>query len=219
MSVAEGFGFVHVYEPGRGPETLLLLHGTGGTEHDLVPLGRRLAPAAHLLAPRGKVLEVGNARFFRRLAPGVFDVEDVRLRAGELKRFVAAAASRYGLDPSRVWAVGYSNGANIAAALLLLHPDALAGAVLLRPVLPLEPDMAPGLAGKPVFIAAGRRDPLAPAEAVEALAEWLRRGGAQLTVRWQEAGHGLAPEELDAVRAWLAPWLHHPDGSRPPALR
>ena len=163
--------------------------------------------------------EVGNARFFRRLAPGVFDVEDVRLRAGELKRFVAAAASRYGLDPSRVWAVGYSNGANIAAALLLLHPDALAGAVLLRPVLPLEPDMAPGLAGKPVFIAAGHRDALAPAEAVEGLAEWLRRGGAQLTVRWQEAGHGLAPEELDAVRAWLAPWLHHPDGSRPPALR
>ncbi len=219
MSVAEGFGFVHVYEPGRGPETLLLLHGTGGTEHDLVPLGRRLAPSAHLLAPRGKVLEGGHARFFRRLAPGVFDVEDVRLRAGELKRFVAAAASRYGLDPSRVWAVGYSNGANIAAALLLLHPDALAGAVLLRPVLPLKPDMAPGLAGKPVFIAAGRRDPLAPAEAVEALAEWLRRGEAQLTVRWQEAGHGLAPEELDAVRAWMAPWLHYPDGARPPALR
>ena len=217
--VAKGLGFVHIYQPGEGPETLLLLHGTGGTEHDLVPLGRQLAPAAHLLAPRGKVLENGNARFFRRLAPGVFDVEDVRLRAGELARFVADAAAEYGFDPRRVWALGYSNGANIAAAVLLLHPQTLAGAMLLRPMLPLTPGSVPDLAGKPVFIAAGRRDPLVPTDAVEALCDWLRRGGARLTVRWQDAGHALTPEEIGALRAWAATWLPAPPEPRPSSTR
>lgn len=199
--------FVHRYMPGSSGATLLLLHGTGGDENDLVPLGRQLAPGANLLSPRGQVLEQGMPRFFRRLALGVFDETDLARRAADLAAFVAAAAERYGFDPARVWALGYSNGANIAAALLLLHPRTLAGAALLRPVLPLEPPARPDLAGVPVRLAAGRDDPYAPHERVEALAERLRGGGAEVELAWSEAGHGLLPRELDATAVWLAPRL------------
>ena len=198
-----GLGFVHRFERGSGASTLLLLHGTGGDESDLVPLGRELAPAANLLSPRGQVLEQGMPRFFRRLAMGIFDEEDLRRRAAQLADFVTAAAASYGLDARKIFALGYSNGANIAAAVLLLHPAALAGGVLLRPVLPLEPAASPELHGKPVLLAAGRHDPYAPHERVEALAEWLRRGGAEVDLRWQEAGHELTEADLAAARAWL----------------
>ncbi len=196
--------FVHRFERGAAAATLLLLHGTGGDESDLVPLGRELAPHANLLSPRGQVLEHGMPRFFRRLAMGVFDEEDLRRRAAELANFVGEAAAGYELDAERVYALGYSNGANIAAALLLLHPAVLAGGALLRPVLPLEPEAAPDLHGKPVLLAAGRRDPYAPHERVEALAEWLRRGGAEVDLRWQAAGHELTEPDLAAAREWIA---------------
>jgi predicted esterase len=197
-------GDVHRFVPGSSADTLLLLHGTGGDENDLVGLGRELAPDANLLAPRGPVLEQGMPRFFRRLALGVFDEADLVRRSGELGRFVRAAAARYGFDPARVVALGYSNGANIAAALLLLDGAALAGAALLRPVLPLEPPALPNLADKPVLLAAGRRDPYSPIERVEALADRLRRAGAAVELAWTDGGHGLEPGEIDHAAAWLA---------------
>lgn len=197
-------GFVHRFEPGSSPATLLVLHGTGGNEHDLIGLARELAPAAKLLSPRGKVLENGAPRFFRRLAMGVFDEADLKAQAADLARFVQEAAERYGFDAGRVYALGYSNGANIAAALMLLHPQTLAGGALLRPVLPLKPPALPDLSGKAAFLAAGNRDPWAPGERVEALAGWLERAGAEVELRWQDAGHELHPEELEAARAWLA---------------
>lgn len=196
--------FIHRFEPGTSDTTLLLLHGTGGNEHDLIGLARDLSPTAKLLSPRGKVLENGAPRFFRRLAMGVFDEADLKAQAADLARFVQEAAERYSFDAGRVYALGYSNGANIAAALLLLHPEVLAGGVLLRPVLPLEPPTLPDLSDKAVFLAAGRRDPWAPSERVEALARWLEQAGANVELRWQDAGHGLHPEELEAARAWLA---------------
>lgn len=200
-------GHVHRYLPGTSSATLLLLHGTGGDEDDLLPLGRELAPEANLLSPRGAVLEQGMPRFFRRLALGVFDEEDLVRRAADLAGFVDAAATRYGFDPGRVFALGYSNGANIAAALMLLHPRTLAGGVLLRPVLPLEPPAAPDLASVSVLLAAGRDDPHAPHERVEALAARLRDGGADVELAWREAGHGLVPSDLHHAGAWLAPRL------------
>jgi predicted esterase len=200
---AQDLGFTHRFEPGVGGETLLLLHGTGDDESDLVPVGRRVAPKANLLSPRGPVLENGMPRFFRRLDVGVFDEADLIRRAGDLGRFVRAAAERYGFDPARVRALGYSNGANTAAALLLLDPTLLAGAALLRALLPLEPSRPPDLSGKPVLIAAGRRDPYAPIDRVEALADRLRRAGAAVDLRWSDRGHELAPEEIASTAEWL----------------
>jgi phospholipase/carboxylesterase len=196
--------FVHRFVPGTSLATLLVLHGTGGDENDLLPLARELAPDAALLSPRGPVLEHGMPRFFRRIAVGVFDEADLTRRAADLAGFVAAAARAYGRDPARVYALGYSNGANMAAALLLLHPDALAGGALLRAMLPLEPPTPPDLAGKPVRIAAGLEDPYAPRERVDALADRLKQAGAAVEVGWQAAGHALDEGEMDAVRAWIS---------------
>jgi phospholipase/carboxylesterase len=150
------------------------------------------------------VLENGMPRFFRRLAMGVFDGPDLIRRAGDLSRFVQEAGERYGFDRSRVQALGYSNGANVAAAVLLLHSEALAGGVLLRAVLPLRPPETPNLDGKSVLLAAGRHDPYAPPERVEALASLLREAGAGVDLRWADAGHELDPAELEAARTWLA---------------
>lgn len=199
-------GDVHRFVPGAtvAAPTLLVLHGTGGDESDLLPLARQLAPAASLLSPRGPVLEHGMPRFFRRLAVGRFDLADLARRTAELGRFVRGAADRYGFDPTRVVALGYSNGANIAASLLLTDGAALAGAVLLRPMLPFEPEALPDLIGKPVWIAAGRRDPYAPAASVEALADHLRRAGARVELAWSDGGHALEPDELAAAKRFLA---------------
>ena len=157
-------GFDHRYLPGddeSGP-TLLLLHGTGGNEEDLIPLGQELLPGAAILSPRGKVSEYGAPRFFRRLAEGVFDHEDLLFRTHELAGFVEAAAEEYGFDPSKVVAVGYSNGANVAASTILLHPGLLRAAVLFRAMVPFEPEVTPDLSGMPVFMAAGRMDRMIP---------------------------------------------------------
>jgi predicted esterase len=198
--------FVHQFVPATKPDvpTLVLLHGTGGDEHDLLPLGHALVPGAALLSPRGQVLEHGMPRFFRRLAEGVFDVDDLIQRSQKLAEFVVAASQTYGLDPSQVIAVGFSNGANIAASVLLLHPLIFAGAVLLAPMVPLEPDTLPVLDAKPVFIGAGQRDPLVPIENTERLAQMLRDAGAMVTLHWHPGGHALTPDTVQAAAQWFS---------------
>lgn len=193
----------HVWLPGEGPP-LLLLHGTGGDEHDLLPLRDHLAPGAPVLSPRGTVLEHGMPRFFRRLAEGVFDEDDLRLRVDELAAFLAAAEQRYGVPPGSWTAVGFSNGANIASAMLLLRPSALAGAVLLAAMVPFREEPAPvDLAGRRVAVSNGRRDPMATPAHTAALTAQLRRRGAEVTELPHEGGHGLDARLLPRLAAWL----------------
>jgi phospholipase/carboxylesterase len=204
MTVDLGFEHVfHAAAAGNAP-TLLMLHGTGGNEHDLVPLRTTLAPGAGILSPRGKVLEHGMPRFFRRLSEGVFDLEDLRIRTHELAAFVRAAASHYGLDAASIIAVGFSNGANIAASLLLLEPGVLTGAILFRAMVPIVPDPLPFLAGTSVFMSNGRTDPLIPADGAERLAALLQQTGASVTLEWQPGGHQLTRQDLVQARRWLA---------------
>src|ERR671912_819004 len=204
--MAKNAAFVHHFVPAEEPgaPTLLLLHGTGGDENDLLPLGRMLDERAALLSPRGNVLENGMRRFFRRLSMGVFDEEDLVRRTHELARFVEEATSEYGLDPQRLFAVGFSNGANIATSLLLLHPGLLAGAALLRAMVPFEAETPPDLQGTPVYLAAGRSDQMVPPESTERLAKLLREAGAEVTLDWQPGGHGIGRAEIEGARAWLA---------------
>jgi phospholipase/carboxylesterase len=204
--VSPDLGFVHRYLPGddeSGP-TLLLLHGTGGSENDLIPLAQDLAPGAAILSPRGKVSEYGAARFFRRLAEGVFDQEDLIFRTHELAEFVVAAAEEYGFDPSKVVATGYSNGANIAASTILLHPGILRAAVLFRAMVPFEPELTPDLSGMPVFMAAGRMDRMIPPDNTQRLADILTEAGAEVDLRWRNVGHPLTYEEVGEAKEWLA---------------
>jgi predicted esterase len=199
-------GFVHRFrEPAteRAP-ILLLLHGTGGDENDLLGLGEAISAEAGLLSPRGQVLEQGMPRFFRRLAEGVFDLEDVRRRGIELADFVVAAGKAYGFATERVTAVGYSNGANIAAAVLLLRPEVLAAAILFRAMVPLVPDPLPRLPATPVLISNGKQDPFATPPETERLAALLERAGAAVTLEWQNAGHQLTPRDITTARSWLA---------------
>ncbi|MPT24885.1 MAG: alpha/beta hydrolase [Starkeya sp.] len=195
--------FVHRYEPAREPGVapLLLLHGTGGDENDLVSLGGMIAPGAALLSPRGKVLEGGMPRFFRRLREGVFDEDDVRARAAELAGFIAEARAAYGL--AAPVAVGFSNGANIAAALLLTQPDVLAGAVLMRAMVPLAVPPPADLAGRPVLLLSGAMDPIVPEENAARLAGQLRAAGAALDHRTLPAGHGLSQADVTLARDFL----------------
>ncbi|MBL8209974.1 MAG: alpha/beta hydrolase [Bryobacterales bacterium] len=196
--------FVHQFVKGEGPHTLLLLHGTGGDERDLLDLGRELAPRAHLLSPRGKVLENGMPRFFRRLRPGVFDLEDLRLRTTELAEFVREAAGQYGFDAGKVTALGYSNGANIAASLLYREPGVLAGAALLRPMNPWPGEAAQGLEGVRVLLAAGRYDTMSSPGDVAEMRKVFEGAGAQVEEHWHEGGHELGPGDLAATGRWLA---------------
>ena len=182
---------------------LLLLHGTGGNENDLIEIGRAVAPGCALLSPRGKVLENGMPRFFRRFAEGVFDEADIRSRAAQLAAFVGAAAEQYGFDERNVWALGYSNGANIAAALLLLHPDVLSGAVLLRAMVPLVPEDKPDLTGARVLLCEGTHDAIVPPDSAEALTNLLRWAGADVELRWQAGGHGLTADDIGAAHDFL----------------
>jgi phospholipase/carboxylesterase len=195
--------FVHRFVPGTlpGRSPILLLHGTGGDEAELLPMGRAVAPGAALLSPRGKVLENGMPRFFRRLAEGVFDEADLVRRTHELADFVAAARQAYGLQAPV--AVGFSNGANIAAAMLLLRPGTLAGAVLLRAMVPLAAPDAADLTGKSVLLLSGGGDPIVPAENAARLAGMLTRAGAVVRHETLPAGHGLSQEDLAIARDWL----------------
>ncbi|WP_291298599.1 alpha/beta hydrolase [Elioraea sp.] len=198
--------FVHHVEVPRNngapTRALLLLHGTGGNEHDLLPLGRAVAPDAVLISPRGQVLEAGMPRFFRRLAEGVFDEADVVARAAELASFARKAAGRHapGLP---LTALGFSNGANIAAALMLLHPDVLDAAVLLRPMVPLVPAALPDLAGRRVLALNGMADPIATPAIGARIVALLRDAGADVDARMLPAGHGLTQADVDAAAAFL----------------
>jgi len=198
--------FIHRYQPPARADatTLLLLHGTGGDENDLLPLGKNLMPDAGMLSPRGRVLEQGMPRFFRRLAEGVFDVEDLKQRTAELADFIGEAARHYGFDARRVIAVGFSNGANIAASLLLSRRSVLAAAVLFRAMVPFVPEAPPSAGGASVLLSNGASDPLIPAAETERLAGLLRSAGADVTVEVQPAGHHLTPRDVTQARLWLA---------------
>ena len=202
----QNLNFVHEFVPATARDldvALLLLHGTGGNEHDLLPLGRELLPGAALLSPRGRVLEHGMPRFFRRFAEGVFDLEDLKFQTHELNEFVRTALEEYRLQKNRIVAVGYSNGANIAASLLLLHPHLLAGAVLFRAMVPFTPDLPPDLRRARVLLGSGKRDPIVPPENVERLSALLASFGAEVELYWHEGGHELGQDDLASARSWL----------------
>jgi predicted esterase/catechol 2,3-dioxygenase-like lactoylglutathione lyase family enzyme len=200
----EALGFRYRYQPTPGADrTLLLLHGTGGTEGDLLPLADKLDATAGVLSPRGRIDEHGAARFFRRLREGVFDEDSIRTEAAALRNFLHDRANALSFDGTKLDAVGYSNGANIAAALLLLHGDVPRSAVLLRPMVPLVPSELPDLAGRRVLISAGRHDPICPPEEAERLTALLRQAGADVELVWQDADHRLTPGDLDAARTFL----------------
>jgi predicted esterase len=195
--------FIHEYVPGTSSRTLLLLHGTGGNERDLIPLARELDADAALLSPRGKVLENGMPRFFRRLAEGVFDLEDLNFRTNELADFITAAAEHYGFALDNLIAVGYSNGANIAASMLLLRPEIMNAAILFRAMVPLIPARLPNLSTVRVFIGEGDQDPIIATSEGQRLVDVFRDAGADVTIRFFHAGHGLTSNDVVTARDWL----------------
>jgi predicted esterase len=202
------FSYHHIFQPGTDPAAapLLLLHGTGGNERDLLPLARTLSPGAAVLSPRGDVSEHGANRFFARLAEGVFDPAEVTRRTHALADFIAAASAHYGLDPTRLTAIGFSNGAYIAATILQLRPTVLGGAVLLRSMVVLgQPATAASLSGKRVLLLNGDADPIVPLDHPPRLAALLRTGGADVTQTFLPAAHGLTSADLTAAKSWLAP--------------
>jgi phospholipase/carboxylesterase len=200
-------GFVHRFVPAEesaSGETLVVLHGTGGDENDLIGIGQAVAPGAAILSPRGNVLEKGAPRFFKRLAEGVFDPKEVRSRGEELARFIRAAISIYQLDASRIHALGYSNGANIASTVMLIEPGLVQSAVLFRPMLVYEPGERNDLTGSGVFISAGRMDPIVPVTSVERLVRLFETAHAEVTLKWQLTGHNLVPSEVREAADWFA---------------
>lgn len=204
MTEQPKLGFVHRFVPAEAANRapLLLLHGTGGDENDLIPLGRQLSPGAALLSPRGKTSEHGMPRFFRRIAEGVFDLEDLKARTAELADFVERAREAYGIG--KPIAVGFSNGANIAWSLLFSRPETLAGAILLRATLPFEPAEPAKLAGIPVLMINGSDDPIVPAASRDRLANALRSAGAELEYEVVPADHMLTRRDLETAARWLA---------------
>jgi predicted esterase len=198
---------VHRFVTGEGQAastTLLLLHGTGGDENDMLPLAAALLPGAAVLSPRGAVREAGMPRFFRRLAEGVFDLEDLALRTQQMVRFVNGAVSKYALDPDRIIAVGFSNGANIAASVLLTGPRVFSQAVLFRAMVPFEPKQPAKLGGTPVLIAAGEWDPIATPEQSRRLQQLLTEAGATPTLSFFDAAHELTRGDVSAAADWIA---------------
>jgi predicted esterase len=183
--------------------TLLLLHGTGGNEDDLIPLGKELAPNASILSVRGKVLENGMPRFFRRLEEGVFDMEDLKIRTDELAEFIVKSSSAYMFDAESVIAVGYSNGANIAASLLLRRPEVLAGAILFRAMVPFIPTVMPDLSKKSIILLEGLYDPIVSKAEAESLLEIFSKTQSSVTLKWQNSGHNLTQEDIVAAKKWL----------------
>jgi predicted esterase len=198
---------VHRFSTGEGHNaqtTLLLLHGTGGDENDMVPLGESLLPGAAILSPRGAVRERGMPRFFARLAEGVFDLEDLALRTQQLIRFVNGAVAKYELDASRLIAVGFSNGANIAASVMLTGPSVFSHAILFRAMVPFEPREPAKLDGTPVLLSSGEWDPIATPEQARRLQTLLVAAGAQPTLNFFDAGHELTRGDVSAAAKWIA---------------
>jgi predicted esterase len=204
--MTDDIGFIHRFIPADdkvSAETLVVLHGTGGDENDLIGIGQAIAPGAAILSPRGNVLENGAPRFFKRLAEGVFDPKEVRSRAEELASFIRAAISKYGLNPERIFAMGYSNGANVASTVMLIDPELLRGAILFRPMFVIEVVGHSDLSGKGVFISAGRMDPIVPVKSVVRLVELFEASHAEVALKWQQAGHNLLPSEVREAADWL----------------
>lgn len=194
----------HIFNKGQDPKkpTFLLLHGTGGNELDLLPLAGRIDDEASVLSVRGNVLENGMPRFFRRLTEGVFDIEDLIFRTKELKEFLDEAAEKYGFDRDNIFAIGYSNGANIAASLLFHYQNAIKGAILHHPMVPRKGIDLPDLSGKNVFIAAGTNDPIcSPMESTE-LESLLKNANAKVEIHWENSGHQLTMEEVENATKW-----------------
>jgi predicted esterase len=199
--------FIHRFEPGtKKNPTLLLLHGTGGNETDLIQFGRAIAPGSNLLSPRGKVLENGVPRFFRRFAHGSFDLQDLKFRAEELLGFIEASAKKYDFDPESVIAMGYSNGANIAATLLLLHEHSLAGAILFRPMMPLVPEKAPDLSRCQILVCAGDYDSMIDPAKTSELISFFETAHAKVSVHHHPGGHELGRDDFEAAQSWLLQW-------------
>ena len=196
--------FKHIFIPGdtRLP-VLLLLHGTGGDEQGLVELGQFVSPGSPILSVRGKVLENGMPRFFRRLAEGVFDLEDLKFRTEELAAFILWARKEYGLSESDIYALGYSNGANIAASLLLSRPEILQGAILLRAMMPFEPAERPDLKSKKILMLSGLMDTIIPPDNAQKLAEILKESGALVDIRMKPTGHGLIQSDFADIKNWI----------------
>ena len=194
----------HIFQQGSDPSkpTLLVLHGTGGDENDLLPIASHIDPEASVLSVRGNVSENGMPRFFKRLSEGVFDMEDLKARTEELNQFIATAAEEHGFDRGNVVAVGYSNGANIAANLLFTYADALKGAILHHPMVPNRDTILPDLSGVDVFIAAGTNDPICPAEESIDLKQLLENAGAEVKLHWEDYGHQLTMPEVEAAKSW-----------------
>jgi predicted esterase len=189
---------------GKAFTTFLLLHGTGGNEQDLIPLAYELDQRAAILSPRGKVLENGVApRFFRRLAEGVFDIEDLKFRTNELADFVNESSKTYDFDLQRIVSVGYSNGANIAASMLLLRPEILSAAILFRAMVPLVPEILPDLTNKHIFMSSGLYDPIVPKQEAERLLSLFKNAGVRVSLSWQDSGHELRMKELQTAKEWL----------------
>ena len=203
-----GLDFIHRFisansKAKKSSLTLLLLHGTGGTEHDLIPLGNELTPDASILSVRGKVLENGMPRFFRRLDEGVFDLEDLKMRTDELADFILKSSSIYDFDLKRLIAVGYSNGANIGASVLLRRPEVLAGAILFRAMVPFIPDVLPDLSKKFIILLEGMRDPIVSKQEAESLLKIFNKAHSNVTIKWQGSGHNLTQEDIDSAKKWL----------------
>jgi phospholipase/carboxylesterase len=204
-------GFIHKFIPSnikverkggsKKVPTFLLLHGTGGNEEDLIPVAREISSEAAILSPRGKILEDGiAARFFRRLAEGVFDLEDLRFRTNELANFVNNASKTYGFDLQHVIALGYSNGANIASSMLLLRPEVLSAAILFRAMVPFVPNTLPDLSNKYIFMSSGLYDPIIPKQEAERLFSLFKDGGAKVSISWQNSGHELVMEDVKKAK-------------------
>ena len=183
--------------------TFILLHGTGGNEDDLIPVGQMLSSSASLLSPRGKVLENGMPRFFKRLAEGVFDMEDLKFRTKELADFVKDASNTYSFNLNKTIAVGFSNGANIAASLLLSYPETIKGAILFRAMIPFIPENMPDLSSKKVLLSAGTFDPIVSKSQIEGLLNILQKSGADVTLKWQQSGHNLTQKDIFDAKEWL----------------
>ena len=201
-------GFIHRFVPPNSNAkeampTLLLLHGTGGNEDDLIPLAKELAPNASILSVRGKVLENGMPRFFRRLEEGVFDMEDLKKRTDELAEFIVKSSSAYKFDPGSVIAIGYSNGANIAASVLLRRPEVLAGAILFRAMVPFIPTVMPDLSKKSIILLEGLYDPIVSKAEAQSLLELFTKTQSSVTLKWQNSGHNLTQEDIAAAKKWL----------------
>ncbi len=217
MIKSNDFGFNHIfinsfsngsnnkkYDDRNKKLTLVLLHGTGGNEEDLIFLGKKIEPNASILSPRGKVLENGLPRFFRRLSEGVFDLEDLRIRSHELADFIQKCSLHYKFDLENTIAIGFSNGANISVSMLFLRPEVLQGAILFRAMVPFIPDPLPNLSSKKILLSAGLEDPIVSRNETENLFRLFQKTNAIITLKWQPSSHNLIQEDILVAKPWIS---------------